>query len=126
MSDFFKISNIASKFRTTGLFTLNELRKFIQFREITSEILLYSFIIQMLFIYRFSSSHDICIATKALEFNLEEFWPHFQIKNNYFIASPSSSSIQEISISLINKIPSEKLLNLFNLFLYHKDIVYFF
>jgi hypothetical protein len=110
LNDFFTISNIASKFKSTGLFTLNEFRKFIQFREITSEIFPYSSIIQMLFIYRFSDSTDLSIATKTLKYNLEEFWPLFQYKKNCFVASPASSSTQKISIPLINKIPSENIL----------------
>jgi hypothetical protein len=110
VNDFFSISHIASKFKSTGLFTLNEFRKFIQFREITSEILPYSFIIQMLFIYKFSDFHDLLIATKAFKFNLLEFWPNFQYKENCFIASPASSSTQEIFIPSIYKIPSDNIL----------------
>jgi hypothetical protein len=53
-----------------------------------------------LLVYRFADPNDLKLATKALEDNLDSYWPHFEIRDNALFISSRIDPRKGISIPL--------------------------
>lgn len=78
VNDFIKMLNFTNQNQLKELFSLNDFRKFILFRENDeNNILGYKNLVKLLLAHKFSSTINIEKATEYLGYNKEEFWPIF-------------------------------------------------
>jgi hypothetical protein len=87
---FHNITASAKRVITSDLFTLNDIRKFVTFRERTYDLLEYPVIEHLILIYRFSDQNDITLAREVIHNELWAYWPCFVILNNNFSVSPTT------------------------------------
>ena len=78
VNDFIKMLNFTNENQLKELFSLNDFRKFILFRQNDeNNIIGYKNLVKLLLAHKFSSAVNIEKASECLEYNKEEFWPIF-------------------------------------------------
>jgi hypothetical protein len=88
--NFDKISYLIPHFKAQYIFSLNDLHKFSLFGQSSNGMFPYSFLIQVLCIYRFSDPNDVQHVINKLEKNPNDFWPNFSIMGDTLTAYPSA------------------------------------